>query len=291
MGKSKARYLKLKAIRYFHIDQDLYWKDPLGIILRCLDPLEAQKIMFDFHDSICRGHHFWRTTAYKILRDGYFWPTLFIDVCEKIRACVKCQKFTGKKQLKYFPLKHVVDLGPFQQWGLGFIGEIHPTSSGKHKWILTATDYFTKWIEVIPTRSDSHKVIIGFLEDIMARFGYSNRIITDNVVSFKAEPLIMFCEKFRISLIHSTPYYPQGNGLEESSNKSLINIIKRLLEDNKKASDSNLKFSLWADRVTTKRSLGLSPFHILYGMEAIFLLILPCLWKNSFRTAKENLMI
>jgi hypothetical protein len=185
MGKRKARALKLKAIRYCLIDQVLYWKYPLGVLLRCLDPQEAQKIIFDFHDSLCGGHHFWRTTTYKILRAGYFWPTLFADVCEKIRACIKCQKFSGKKQLKSFPLKPVVASGPFQQWGLDFIGEIHPTSSGQHRWILTATDYFTKWIEAIPTRSASHKVIIGFLEDIIVRFGCPRRIVTDNACIFQ----------------------------------------------------------------------------------------------------------
>jgi hypothetical protein len=41
MGKNKARDLKLKAIRYFLIDQVLYWKDPLGVLLKCLDPQEA----------------------------------------------------------------------------------------------------------------------------------------------------------------------------------------------------------------------------------------------------------
>jgi hypothetical protein len=71
-------------------------------------------------------------------------------------------------------------------------------------------------------------------------------------------------------LIHSTPYYPQGNELAESSNKSIINIIKKLLEDNKKAWDSKLKFSLWADRMTVKRSLRLSPFQLVYGIEEIF---------------------
>jgi hypothetical protein len=71
-------------------------------------------------------------------------------------------------------------------------------------------------------------------------------------------------------LIHSTPYYPQGNGLAKSSKKILIKIIKRLLEDNKKARDSKLKFSLWDDRVTTKWSLGISPFHLVYGTKAIF---------------------
>jgi hypothetical protein len=70
-------------------------------------------------------------------------------------------------------------------------------------------------------------------------------------------------------LIHSTPYYPQGNGLAESSNKSLIRIIKRLLEDNKKAWNSKLKFALWADRVTTKRSIGISPFQLVYGAEVV----------------------
>ena len=104
----------------------------------------------------------------------------------------------------------------------------------------------------------------------MAIFGCPNRIVTYNVVAFKAEPLIKFCEQFGITLIHSTPYYPQGNGPTESSNKSLIKIIKRLLEDNKKAWDSKLKFSLWADRVKTKRSLGISPFQLVYGVEAIF---------------------
>jgi hypothetical protein len=95
MGKNKARYLNLKEIRYCLVDKILYWKDPLGVILRFLSPQEAQKIMFDFHDILCGEHHFWRTTGYKILRDGYFWPTLFTDVCAKIRACIKFQKFSG----------------------------------------------------------------------------------------------------------------------------------------------------------------------------------------------------
>jgi hypothetical protein len=58
--------------------------------------------------------------------------------------------------------------------------------------------------------------------------------------------------------------------LAESPNKSLIRIIKRLLEDNKKAWHSKLKFDLWADRVTMKRSIGVSPFQLVYGAEVVF---------------------
>jgi hypothetical protein len=42
------------------------------------------------------------------------------------------------------------------------------------------------------------------------------------------------------------------------------------LEYNKRAWDSKLKFALWADRVTTKNSLGTSPFQLVYGTEAVF---------------------
>jgi hypothetical protein len=41
MEKSKARALKLKAVRYCLIDQVLYWKDPLWVLLRCLNPQQA----------------------------------------------------------------------------------------------------------------------------------------------------------------------------------------------------------------------------------------------------------
>jgi hypothetical protein len=88
--------LKLKSIRYCIVDHVLYWKDHVGVILRCLDPNEENKSISVFHYSLCGGHHFWRTTIYKILVAGYFWNSLFTDVCAKIKACDKCKKFLGK---------------------------------------------------------------------------------------------------------------------------------------------------------------------------------------------------
>ena len=75
---------------------------------------------------------------------------------------------------------------PFQQWRLDFIGEINPSSSGHHKWILVDTYYFTKWIEVVPTRVSTHQVIMNFLyENIFIRFGFPVRLVTNNAPAFK----------------------------------------------------------------------------------------------------------
>ena len=83
--------------------------------------------------------------------------------------------------------------------------------------------------------------------------------------------MVDFHHKYHISLGHLTTQYPQGNGLIESSNKSLVNIIKKILEDNKQSWHNKLIYALWANRLTTKKSIGMSPFELVYGIDAIFL--------------------
>jgi len=46
--------------------------------------------------------------------------------------------------------------------------------------------------------------------------------------------------------------------------------MKELLEDNKKNWDSKFKYALSADRVTTKKSIGNSPFKLVYGTKVVF---------------------
>lgn len=82
--------------------------------------------------------------------------------------------------------------------------------------------------------------------------------------------MVDFCHKYHISLGHSTTHYPQANGLDESSNKSLVNIIKKILEDNKKSWHNKLIYALCANRLTTKKSIVMSPFHLVYGIDSIF---------------------
>eukprot|EP00253_Pinus_taeda_P029470 PITA_29470 len=275
---SQSRAIKLRSSKFCINENLLYWKDPSRILLRCLDKGQSMEVTHQFHYSIYGGHHYWKTMAHKILRDRYYWPSLFSDVFSFVKSCDKCQRFARRQQLKSLPLKPIHVNGPFQQWGLDFIGEINPHSSGHHKWILVATDYFPKWIEAIPAKNSNHQVIIKFLnENIFTRFGSPNKLVIDNATTLRVEELVDMCESMGIQLVHSTLYYPQGNGLEKSSNKSLVRIIKKLLEDNKKNWDSKLKFSLRADKVTDKKSIGNSPFKLVYGADVVFpiQLILP----------------
>jgi hypothetical protein len=108
-----------------------------------------------------------------------------------------------------FPLKLISIQASYRKWGLDFIGEIYPSYSSQNKWILTATDYFTKWIEAIPTRQAIDVVIIQFLEsNILSRFGCQMNIIIDNATTFKSKRMKFFFNDCNTSLGHSTVYYP-----------------------------------------------------------------------------------
>jgi transposase InsO family protein len=154
----------------------------------------------------------------------------------RVRDCNLCQLFVGKQKLPALPLILVKDEAPFQQWGLDFIREIHTQSSAQHRWILTAINYFTKWVEAIPTQNATDSVVIKFLEEnILLRFGCPRKIVMDNAQVFKSMTMINLCQKYNIILGHSTTYYPQVNGMAESSNKILMTIIKKVLTENKKS--------------------------------------------------------
>jgi len=90
LEKSQARYLNLKAIKYYIIDGNLYWKGPGGILLNCVIEEKIFEIINEFHRGICGGHQAWRATAYKILWAGYYWPTLFQETNARVRACPEC---------------------------------------------------------------------------------------------------------------------------------------------------------------------------------------------------------
>jgi len=185
-NKTKVRFLKLKAEKLCIVNGLLYWKDPRGILLSCLIEEDAERPIREFHKGDCGGHHYWKTTVHKMLRDGFYWPSIFLDVYKEVSKCHECQIFDGKGKLQSLPLKPISVEAPLRQWGLDFIGEIHPQSLAQHKWILTTIDYFTKWIEAIPTRQATYDIVIRFLEEnILSRFGCLTKIIKDNTTTFK----------------------------------------------------------------------------------------------------------
>ena len=133
---------------------------------------------------------------------------------------------------------------------MAFICEISTKSTTGYSWILVATYYITKWVEVILTRKATSEVVNKFLlNNIITRFGCSGKIVTDNSMCFRSEIFIKLSNKYGITRSTSSPYHPQGNGHVESTNKILLKMIKRTLDENKKAWDLKIQLVVWANRI------------------------------------------
>jgi hypothetical protein len=124
---------------------------------------------------------------------------------------------------------------PFRGWGMDMIGKINPPSSKGHQYILAITDYFTKWVEVIPMKSVTSKDVVNFIkEHVIHMFGIPQTITTDGGSIFISEEFRKFAVELGINLIRSSPYYAQANGQAEASNHSLIKLIKRKIKEHPK---------------------------------------------------------
>ncbi|GJZ52860.1 reverse transcriptase domain-containing protein [Tanacetum coccineum] len=160
----KARTVRCKSQRFAVIIGTLYKKSFLGPWLRCVGPLQAN------------------------------YPTMHKDARSLIRACQDCQVHKHVPRNPQQKLTPITSPWPFYKWGIDIAGPFLE-GPGKVKFLIVATDYFTKWIEAKP----------------------------DN--SFKD-----WCEKLCIRQYFASVKHPQTNGLAERANRSLGEGIKARLD-------------------------------------------------------------
>lgn len=86
-----------------------------------------------------------------------------------------------------------------------------------------------------PAINSTDSMVIKFMEDnILSWFGYPIKIITRNDQVFKYVKFIIFYQKFNIIIRDFATYYPQGNNLAESSNQTMVRVLKKTITKNQK---------------------------------------------------------
>jgi transposase InsO family protein len=92
--------------------------------------------------------------------------------------------------------------------------------------------------------------VIGFITGhIKHRFGIPQTLTTDQWTSFISKEVREFVDSYGLKLLNSSPYYAQTNGQAESSNKTLVKLIKKI-EDNPRIWHEVLSEALWAYRIS-----------------------------------------
>jgi ribonuclease HI len=154
--------VRRKASRFIYYKDTWYRRSFDGLFLRCLGKGETNQAMEEAHSGVCGAHQCGPKLYHRIKRTGYYWPTIVKDCMDYAKRCEACQLHANYIHQPPEPLHPTVASWPFDAWGLDVVGPL-PKSSAGHLYILAATDYFSKWAEVISLKEVKKENVVNFI--------------------------------------------------------------------------------------------------------------------------------
>ncbi|XP_015933177.1 uncharacterized protein LOC107459461 [Arachis duranensis] len=267
--KKDATKLRREAAKYVIFQGQLFKKGLNQPLLKCLHPDQTNYILREVHEG-CYGHHIGgKALARKLIRAGYYWPSMMADSKEFVRKCAKCQENTNFHRAPASELSLLTSFRPFSQWGVDLLGPF-PVGPGQVKYLIVAIDYYTKWIEAEPLASISSSNCRKFMwRQVITRFGIPETVISDNGTQFTDKKFTEFLTGLGIRQKFSSVEHPQTNGQVESTNKIILLGLKKRLDNKKGAWADELASVFWSYRTTEQSSTKETPFRLTYGLDTV----------------------
>ncbi|XP_062538134.1 uncharacterized protein K02A2.6-like [Armigeres subalbatus] len=192
-----------------------------------------------------------------IARSHVYWPRIDDHIADFVKRCESCvthSKTPSKVPLQSWPLAQ----SPWERIHIDFAGPINGL------YFLIVVDAFTKWPEIRIVRSPTTSAVTEFLDELFARFGVPNVIVTDNGTQFSSEQFAVLCRKNGIQHFRTSPYHPQSNGQSERFVDTLKRSLRKINEG--ESVSESLQTFLQFYRTTTSRVLnGRTPSQLMLG--------------------------
>jgi hypothetical protein len=159
---------------------------------------------------------------------------------------------------------------PLQRWGLDLLGPLPPVQRNL-KYVVVAVEYFSKWIEAKPLATITSVTVQKFFwQNIVCHFGVPKAITVDNGTQFDAKAFKDFCDQIGTKIHFASVRHPESNGLVERANGIImIGIMKLIFNQPRGKWPDELIKVVWSHNTTASRSIGFTPFKLLFGDKAI----------------------
>ncbi|XP_055543705.1 uncharacterized protein K02A2.6-like [Wyeomyia smithii] len=160
------------------------------------------------------------TVMKRRLRDRVWWPAMDRETEKFVTSCEGC-RLVGLPSKPEPMQRRKIPSRPWIDVALDFMG---PLPTGEN--LMVIVDYFSRYKEVEIMRQITAEETISRLHKIFTRLGFPVSITLDNARQFISTTFENYCKEHGISLNHSTPYWPQENGLVERQNRSLLKRLQ-----------------------------------------------------------------
>ena len=193
----------------------------------------------------------------------FWWPNLKKKSKEWVRSCLSCQK-----RDPLVPREIRNPTGESCLFGRVALDACH-IKAGKYKYLIVARDDLSGWVEASPLIKLTASAVSKFLlEEWVYRYGSIKTVTVDNGPEFKEE-FIETVKKIGATIKMTTPYYPEANGMIERGHRPIKDTLVKMCGESGGKWREYLPLVLFADRISTKRSTGYSPYELVFGQKAV----------------------
>ena len=198
------------------------------------------------------------------IADEFYWKGLHADVRQLCQHRDKCQRTNPQLQKPRAELHPIPVTEAWHRVGIDLVGPLPETRAG-NKYIITLSDYFTKWPEAAPLQSKCAEGVADFLFRTFCQHGWPRYVQSDQGREFVNE---LNTHLFRLTDVKhcvSSAYHPQINGLDERFNQTLMNTLKKVVDASNETWDEHLPAALYAYRISKQASSKFTPFFLMYN--------------------------
>ena len=239
-----------------------YSPNPLDqmVTVPILPPSFQKEALIRNHNAPTAGHQGVAKTFERLCREAY-WVDMAKHVEQHCRECTVCQQ-SKLSMPQRAPLQNITIGRPWQMVAVDVLKV--PLSTNNNQYLLVLQDYFTKWADAIPMPDQTAERITSELVKVFCIYGPPQVLHSDQGRNFESSIFTQTLHAFGIQKSHTSPYHPQGDGMVERFNRTLLQLLRTYV-DTQDEWEKYLPYVLYAYRTSCHTTTGVPPYLLLYG--------------------------
>ena len=227
------------------------------------------EVLYQLHDSPLSGGHFATEKTLSRIKQRFWWPGLRASVGQYVARCPRCAARSTAGRDRRASLHQMEAKAPFRIIAADILGPVTLARRSQARYILVISDLFTKYVVAVPLKDMTAKTVAtAIVEEWILKFGAPDSLHTDQGANFNSEVIADVCKIFQVDKTRTSPYHPQGNGQVERFNRVIADTISKYCAEKPHEWDLYLPHVVFVYNTTVHKTLGTTPFSMLFAREA-----------------------
>ena len=238
-------------------------------VLQIVVPCAMRRdIMFYCHGHTTSGH-FGKKRSLERLCRRYYWPGMAGELERWVATCPQCCRNKAGPGMGKLPLQQELFGVRFARIALDIISGIKVTPRG-NTCMMVVSDYYTKYTKVFPLKNHTAVTCAeAFVKGWVLSLGAPLMMHSDQGREFESQLWSEMCSYLAICKTRTNPYRPQSDGQVERFNRTMVEMMKPLVNEEQDDWDEKCEFVMHAYNNSVNASTNCTPNLLVFGEDII----------------------